>query len=104
MPLPAGLPVSTRSPGRSREVCEMYDTSRATPKSMSLVDSSCMVSPFSLRVTRRSPGSAMDSAGTIQGPSGVKPGAFLQRSQSVPMAGMSRRKTVARSVRSLAMV
>lgn len=63
-----------------------------------------MVSPLSLSVTRRSPGSAIDSAGTSHGPSGVKPGAFLQRSQSVPMAFMSRRKTVARSVRSLAIV
>lgn len=48
--------------------------------------------------------SPTEAAGTIQGPSGVKPGAFLLRSQSVPICGMSRRKTVARSVRSLAIV
>ena len=104
MPLPAGLPVRIRSPGSNRAVWEIYETNRATPKIMSLVDSSCMVSPLSFRVTCRSEGSAMESAGTIHGPSGVKPGAFLLRSQSVPIGGMSRRKTLARSVRSLAMV
>lgn len=77
---------------------------RATLKIMSSVDSSCMVSPFSFSTRRRSSVSEIDSAGTIQGPSGVKPGAFLLRNQSVPICGMSRRKTVARSVRSLAIV
>ena len=34
----------------------------------------------------------------------MKPGAFLLRSQSLPISGMSSRKTDARSVRSLAIV
>ena len=54
LPLPAGLPVSTRSPGSSGMVWEVYETSVATPKIMSLVDSSCMVLPLSFSVTCRS--------------------------------------------------
>ena len=46
----------------------------------------------------------MKAAGISHGPSGVKPGAFLLRSQSLPMPGMSLRNTMSRAVRSFAMV
>src|SRR5690606_4517802 len=103
-PFPAGLPVSTRSPGSSRTVCETAETIRATPKIMSLVDSSCMTSPLSRSVTCRSPGSPTNAAGTRYGPSGVNVGAFLARSQSAPMSPTSLRNTASRAVMSLAIV
>lgn len=71
---------------------------------MSFVVSSCMTSPFSRSVIRRSPGSVTNRDGTRYGPSGVNVGAFFARSQSVPISGMSRRNTASRAVRSLAIV
>ena len=53
-PLPAGLPVSRRSPGSSGIVWEAPEMSAAMSKSRSSVDPSCMTSPLSSRRTFRS--------------------------------------------------
>ena len=104
MPLPAGLPVRIRSPGSSGVICDAAATSVATSKIMSLVDSSCMTWPLSVRVSCSAEVSPTKAAGTRNGPVGRKPGAFLPRNQSVPISFMSRRKTRSRVVRSLTMV
>ena len=84
-PLPAGDPVRMRSPGCSAVMCEAYETSRDTSKIMSLVDSSCITRPFRLSVIRRSIGWSTNTLGTSTGPVGRNVGAFLLRSQSVPI-------------------
>ena len=63
-----------------------------------------MALPLSFSVTWTSCGSPKNLAGTSSGPVGRKPGAFLARYQSEPIAGMSLRKTYSRVVMSLTMV
>ena len=68
---------------------------RATSKIMSAVDSSCMTSPFSRSVIRRSIGSPASAAGTIRA-DGRNVRAFFDRSQSPPIAVRSGVDEVAR--------
>ena len=55
-PLPAGLPVSRRSPGSSGIVCEAPEMSAGMSNSRSLVEASCITSPLSSSRTFRSVG------------------------------------------------
>ncbi len=103
-PFPAGEPVNTRSPGNSGMFQDAWDTSWATLKIMSAVDSCCITCPLSLSVTVSCCGSEMNFEGTSSGPVGKNPGAFLARYQSEPMAVMSLRKTRSRVVMLLTMV
>ena len=82
-------------------MAETCAISSGTPKIMSAAVSSCMVSPLSLSVIRRSAGSGTNGAGTSHGPRGRNVGEFLPASQSVPSPGMSGRNTRSRVVMSL---
>jgi hypothetical protein len=92
------------SPGRSRAIDETCSISRATSNIMSGVLESCITSPFSRSVICSDIGSPTWIAGTSSGPVGKNVGQFLPASQSVPMLGMSGRKTRSRAVMSLQIV
>jgi hypothetical protein len=71
-PTPAGVPVSSRSPGSSVKAVEACATSSRTPKMRSLVRESWSGSPFSRWTMRRSPASPSSATETSAGPSGQK--------------------------------
>src|SRR5699024_4641026 len=102
-PLPAGLPVRSRSPGSSGVVCEAAEISAGMSNSRSEVRPSCLTSPLS---SKQTPTSAPSTkwAGTRKGPVGRKPGEFFDRYQSVPISFISCRKVYSLVEMSLTMV
>ena len=78
-PQPHGVPVRTTSPGSSVKPREQNASSSATPKTISVVDESCTISPFTRVRSASACGSGISSAVTTTGPSGQKLSKLLPR-------------------------
>src|SRR5690606_29612601 len=82
LPTPAGVPVSTTSPGYSVNTEDSCEICSATLKIMSLVLASCLICPFTLNRMPKACGSGTNEAGTRLGPTGLDPVKHLCASQS----------------------
>jgi hypothetical protein len=82
IPTPAGVPVSTRSPGCSVTRDDSMATCSATPKIIFDVFESCMISSLIHSLSARRCGSEISLRGTIQGPVGHDPSKHLMLIQS----------------------
>ncbi len=89
-PTPAGVPVRITVPGSSVRSDERNSTSAGTAKTISEVEESCITSPFSVAVSRRSEGSRSVA---MHGPRGQKLSKLLARTHCRPRRCQSRAET-----------
>src|SRR5262245_18467920 len=82
IPTPDGVPVRIRSPGRSVRRVERCEICSASVKIILVVCESCLITSLTDSLMPSFCGSAMASAGTIQGPSGQAPSKHFWLSQS----------------------
>src|SRR6267142_5691135 len=106
-PTPAGVPVSTRSPGCRVSRDERWEICSASVKIILLVWESCLSTSLTQSFSARPCGSLISLAGTIQGPSGQEPSKLLCATQSALNGEVSLicgRRPRSRAERSLAQV
>src|SRR5262245_1907719 len=106
-PTPAGVPVSTRSPGCRVSREERWEICSASVKIILLVWESCLSTSLTQSLSARPCGSLISLAGTIQGPSGQEPSKLLCATQSALNGEVSLicgRRPRSRAERSLAQV